>query len=67
MQPCDIATGPENLPLASQESRAAARLMLKRIQADREKHVIRITVEHIGSTEPNHTFKVYAQTKRENR
>jgi hypothetical protein len=67
MQPLGIAPRPENFPLGSPESRAAARAILKRIQADREKPVMVVTVEYIGSTEPNHTIEVYAQTKRENR
>jgi hypothetical protein len=41
--------------------------MLKRIEGDREKHVIRVTVEDIGSKEPNRTFEVYMPTTRENR
>jgi hypothetical protein len=41
--------------------------MLKRIQEDQEKNVIRVTVVHIGSTEANRTFEVYMPSKRENR
>jgi hypothetical protein len=67
MQPLEIALRPENFPLGSPESRAAARAMLRRIQADREKPVMLVTVEHIGSTEPIQPIEVYAQTKRENR
>jgi len=67
MQRLEIVPRPENFPLGSLESRAAARAMLKRIQAVREKPVMVVTVEHIGSTEPNQTIEVYAQTKRENR
>jgi len=67
VQRFEVALLPQNFPLGSPESRAAARAMLRRIQADREQPVMLITVEHIGSTEPNQTTKVYAQTKRENR
>jgi hypothetical protein len=66
MQPLEIAPRPENFPLGSPKSRAAARAMLRRIQADREQPVVVFTVEYIGSTEPNQTIEVYAQTKREN-
>lgn len=67
VQRFEIAPLPQHFPLGSVESRAAARAMLRRIQADREKPVMLVTVEHIGSTEPNQTIEVYAQTKRENR
>jgi hypothetical protein len=67
MQRLDFAPHPENFPLGSPESRAAARAMLRRIQADREKPVMVVTIEYIGSTEPNQTTEVFAQNKRENR
>ena len=62
-----IAPRPEDFPLGSPESRAAARVKLERIQVDRMKNVIRVTVVHIGSKEADRTFEVYMPSKRENR
>lgn len=66
-QQSGIAPRPEDFPLGSAESRAAARAKLERIQVDRMKNVIRVTVVHIGSKEANRTFEVYIPSKRENR
>ena len=62
-----MAPRPEDFPLGSPESRAAARAKLERIQVDRMKNVIRVTVVHIGREEANRTFEVYMPSKRENR
>ena len=66
-QQSGIAPHPEEFPLGSPESRAAARAKLERIQADRMKNVIRVTVVNIGSKEADRTFEVYMPNKRENR
>jgi hypothetical protein len=65
MQQLEVAPRPENFPLGTPHSRAAARSMLKRIQADREKPFMVVTIQHIGTTEPDQTIKVYAQSNRE--
>jgi hypothetical protein len=54
---------PSDYPLGSLESRIAARTMFERIQAEREKNVIRITVVHIGQDKPNETIEVYGTEK----
>ncbi len=66
-QQSGIALRPEDFPLGSPESRAAARAKLERIQVDRMKNVIRVTVVHIASEEADRTFEVYMPSKRENR
>jgi hypothetical protein len=67
MQLLEIARRPENFPLGSPQSRAAARAMLKRIQADRENHTIRVIVEHIGSTESSRTIEINVPSEHRNR
>jgi hypothetical protein len=66
-QQFEAAPCPENFPLGSPASGAAARAMLRRIQSDQEQHVTLVAVEHIGRTEPTRTTKVYAHTRRVNR
>jgi hypothetical protein len=58
---------PENSPLGSPESRASARAMLGRIQADRKKNAILVRIEHIGNEEANRTLEVYKLSRRGNR
>ena len=50
---------PGNYPLRSLASRTAARALLDRIKAEKEKKVIFVSVECIGHEEKNHSFKVY--------
>ena len=58
---------PENSPVGSPQSRAAARVMLERIQADRKKGLILVRIEHIGHEEANRTLEVYMPIRHGNR
>jgi hypothetical protein len=61
------AMRPESFPLGSPESRAAARAMLERIQAERKKNAILVRIEHIGNEGANRTLEVYTSSRNGNR